>query len=110
MGKDSELVRLEHDMRSDETLAKRLEEAAAAYAGSDAEILAAAAAELGYQVDVAELERASAQSEEIDLDELAHVAGGTTDITTYPKNCIMTYLCDSLLVVPKGCSRIAHKG
>ena len=57
MGKDSELERLEHDMRSDETLAKRLEEAAAAYAGSDAEILAAAAAELGYQVDAAELER-----------------------------------------------------
>ena len=80
MGNNDELRRMEADLRADEGLRTRLEEAArrAADAGaaSDGVAMAAAAAELGYRVSAADLERSVAGGEGLDLDELAGVAGG----------------------------------
>ena len=80
MAGTDELRRLEADLAADEALRARFDEAvreaAEAGAKSEAEAVAAAAAGLGYRVAVADLERSSAGAEEIDLDELAGVAGG----------------------------------
>ncbi|MDO4539093.1 MAG: hypothetical protein Q4B54_13095 [Coriobacteriales bacterium] len=77
----SELSRLEDDLEKDEGLRKKLDEAARRIAeegkaGSDVEAISAAAAELGYDVSVADLERASAEGADVDDAELELVAGG----------------------------------
>ncbi|MDO4539371.1 MAG: hypothetical protein Q4B54_14490 [Coriobacteriales bacterium] len=80
MGKTDEIRRLEGDLAADESLRERLEgaarRAAEAGAGSDGEAFAAAAAELGYGVSAADLERSIADAEQIDLDDLESAAGG----------------------------------
>ncbi len=99
MGNNDELRRMEADLRADEGLRTRLEEAArrAADAGaaSDGVAMAAAAAELGYRVSAADLERSVAGGEELDLDELAGVAGGTGRVDKNGKQawCWFNYHC-----------------
>ena len=80
MSKSEELLRLEHDMAEQPELREKLDAeikrvAEAGEAKSDGEIMVKAAAALGYTVSVEELERAAADLEKLDDDEL-EAAGG----------------------------------
>ena len=48
-------------------------------AASDGEVLAKAAAEVGFTLTMAELERAMAQAQKLDDEDLAQVSGGTDE-------------------------------
>ena len=60
-------------------------------ATSRAELLVKAAAEIGYALNIADVERAMAESEELSEDELANVAGGAKSFW-----CWQDYYCFSL--------------
>ena len=77
----NELKRLENDLKSSEDLRKNLDEAvrriaAEGKAQNDGEIMVAAAKELGYDITIAALEQARAETEALDPEELQAVAGG----------------------------------
>lgn len=81
MDKTAEMIRMEADMAASEELRGQLEAAMkriaeAGEAKSDGEIFEKAAAELGYHITAAELERLSAEDEAVSPDELDQVAGG----------------------------------
>ena len=81
MNKTPEMIRMEADLKASETLREKFDAAMkriaeAGEAQSDGEIFEKAAAELGYQVTAAELERLSAANEEISPDEMEQAAGG----------------------------------
>lgn len=59
-------------------------------ADSDADIAIKAAAELGYTITVADLERARAQSESMDVDEMEAVAGGV-EVCWKDYTCVVAY-------------------
>ena len=63
-------------------------------ADSDAEAAVKAAEELGYSVTAAELERAMAMGEELDVDEMESVTGGE-DMCLKDYACIITYETDT---------------
>ena len=81
MSNMNELKRLENDLKSSEDLRKKMDEAirriaAEGKAQNDGEIMVAAAKELGYDISIAALEQAKAESEAMDQEELQAVAGG----------------------------------
>ena len=56
--------------------------------------MAKAAAELGYSISAADLERSAAEIQELDLDELENVAGGvSTDEDGNDTFCITAWHC-----------------
>ena len=61
-------------------------------ASSDGEVLVKAAAEVGYTISVAEVERAFAQNQELSDEELGQVAGGLD------YSCLGVYCCFVVLV------------
>ena len=86
MNKTAEMIRMEADMAASEELRGKLEAAMkriaeAGEAKSDGEIFEKAAAELGYHITAAELERLSAENEAVSPDELDQAAGG---VVYYP--------------------------
>ena len=81
MNRTAEMIRMEADMTASEELRGKLDTAMkriaeAGEAKSDGEIFEKAAAELGYHITAAELERLSAEDEAVSPDELDQVAGG----------------------------------
>ena len=92
MFKSDEMKRMEADLAASEELRNKYLEAceriaAAGGIGSDGEMMAKAAEELGYQVKLSELERAFADSQELSDEELEYVAGGINEW------CLIDYLC-----------------
>ena len=86
MNQTAEMIRMEADMAASEELRGKLDTAMkriaeAGEAKSDGEIFEKAAAELGYHITAAELERLSAENEAVSPDELDQVAGG---VVYYP--------------------------
>ncbi len=86
MNRTAEMIRMESDLAASEELRGQLEAAMKriAEAGevkSDGEVFEKAAAELGYHITAAELERLSAENEAVSPDELDQVAGG---VVYYP--------------------------
>ncbi len=76
-----EIKRLENDLRNNEELSKKLDEAckriaAEKKANSDGEVVTAAARELGYDITIAALEQAQAEAEQLDPEAMEAVAGG----------------------------------
>jgi len=86
MNRTAEMIRMESDLAASEELRGKLDTAMkriaeAGEAQSDGEIFEKAAAELGYHITAAELERLSAEDEAVSPDELDQVAGG---VVYYP--------------------------
>jgi hypothetical protein len=105
MSKSEELLRLERDLDEQPELREKLEAeikriAETKEAESDGEAMAKAAATLGYTITLEELERATADLEKLDDDEL-DAAGGNGGIvapTSYDakrlnQSCIVDYSC-----------------
>ena len=81
MSKSEEMQRLEKDIRNSESLRRKWEEtikeiADKKIAKSDGEVLEMAAKKLGYNIRKEELEKKTADGEEIDEDDLKNVTGG----------------------------------
>ena len=105
MEKAEELKRFEHDLKESADLRAKLEKEIrrvfeAKEATSDGEAIAKAAAELGYTITREEMERAAADLEAVDDDELESVAGGA-DIEPYDKSradedCWYDYTCPTV--------------
>lgn len=79
-----ELKRFEMDIRSNPELTEKLYQLLAEMGKScepksDSEAVSIAAARLGYTFSAAELERASAEAQELDAEELNQVSGGDSD-------------------------------
>lgn len=79
-----ELKRFQADMTTDRELYRKLEEIGRRMLKdgskeSDNELMAKAAAELGYSITAAELERAEAAAEEVDDNQLEGVCGGANN-------------------------------
>ena len=84
------------DIQADRELYRKLEEIGRrmAEAGSDEsnnELVAKAAAELGYSITAAELERAEAAAEELDDDQLEEVSGGSDARCDHGYDCSRSY-------------------
>ncbi len=97
MNEKAEMRRLEADLTADESLRVRFEEAVRDARGmGHAETMARVAAELGYQITAADFERAEAEAQSIDLDDLASVAGGEDGVDLYGRDlwCEVNYHCD----------------
>ena len=95
----NELKRLESDMKASEELRKNLDEAvrriaAEGKAQSDGEVMVAAAKELGYDITIAALEQARAESEALDPEALKSVAGGMGDYDCEGNNYMDNPSCD----------------
>lgn len=75
---DKGLKAFEDAFKNDEALRRRFEEALedVAEAANDGEAMVKAAAQLGYEISLEELERAWADAQELDSAELEAVAGG----------------------------------
>ena len=81
MDKMSEMKRLEADLEASEELRAKLQETArkiadSGEATSDGDALAKAAAELGYEISVGDIEKIVAEAQELDDEELAAITGG----------------------------------
>ncbi len=104
MSKSEEFLRLERNLIEQPELKKKLDAeiiriAEAGEAESDWEAMAKAAAALGYTITIEELERAAADLEKLDDNEL-EAAGGDTSTSTYDKkrgdtegSCTSDYSC-----------------
>lgn len=79
-------------LKADETLHQKYEEAlkGVTEAASDGEAMQKAAAELGYEITLEELEQAWAAGQELDESELASVAGGQSDHSNW---CLANWFC-----------------
>ena len=91
-----ELKRFLADIRADRELFQKVEEIGRRMveAGSDEsnnELVAKAAAELGYSITAAELERAEAAAEELDDDQLEEVSGGSDARCDHGYDCSRSY-------------------
>jgi len=100
MSKTPEMMRMEADLAASEALREKFDAAMkriaeAGEAQSDGEAFEKAAAELGYQITAAELERLSAENEEISPDEMEQAAGGfgTHDSDTHDDFCFVAWHC-----------------
>ena len=83
----------EDALKADETLRQRYEEVLGGVteAASDGEAMQKAAAELGYEITLEELEQAWAAGQELDEKELASVAGGLYE--NDDEWCVMIHSC-----------------
>ena len=91
-----ELKRFLADIQADRALYLKVEDLGRRMveAGSDesnSELVANAAAELGYSITAAELERATAAAEELDDDQLEEVSGGEQGRCSHGFYCSRTY-------------------
>lgn len=101
MSKSEEIIKFETALRASEEMRKKYEEACERIARetegqSEGEVMSKAAAELGYTVSAADIERSMADSQELDLDELEKVAGGSSATTDENGNdifCICAWHC-----------------
>ena len=84
MKKSEEMLRLEKDLAQKKELAEQFkiameETGKSGECKSDGEVMVRAAASLGYDISLAEIERLAAESEKLDLGEMEKVAGGNCD-------------------------------
>lgn len=117
MNKTAEMIRMEADMAASEELRGKLEAAMkriaeAGEAKSDGEIFEKAAAELGYHITAAELERLSAENEAVSPDELEQATGGggkkvhtggsgSEDSDGHDEFCLATWHCYTAMIHTK---------
>ena len=92
MQKSDELLRFEADINADGKLRESFDAAIKRIAGAgettnDGDAMVKAAAELGYDLSLNELERLYAESQELSDEELGAVAGGRAD------SCMTDYYC-----------------
>lgn len=103
MSKNEEFIRFEKDLKESEELRKKYEEVLRSLNSegikSDSEFMAKAAGELGYNFTAADIERAAAELQELDPDEMELVAGGKKN----PKYnagegelCMLDYNCGTM--------------
>ncbi len=86
----------EEDLKTDETLRRKYEEALKNVTGvsNDCEAMQKAAAQLGYEISIEELEQAWASSQKLDETELATVAGGGPDENYGHEDwCLWNFAC-----------------
>ena len=93
MGKSEEMLRLERELNEQPELKEKMDAeirriAEAGEAESDGEAMVKAAAALGYTITPGELERAAADLEKLDDDELDAAGGGIFD------GCDSVFVCD----------------
>ncbi len=100
MKMNEEFRRFEEDLKKDPELRKKYDEAIQnldiSQLKSDGEIIARAASQLGYDISVAELERAHAAMQEVDPDEMEHITGGADNPLYKPMEgdlCLVDYNC-----------------
>ena len=111
MNKTPEMARMEADLAASEALREKFNAvmkriAEAGEAKSDGELFEKACAELGYQITAAELERLSAENEEISPDEMEQTAGGKTeDSDGHDEWCLTAWHCYTVTLHTK-----ANKG
>ena len=96
MANREEVKRFLADIHADKELYLKVEEIGRRMveAGSDesnSELVAKAAAELGYSITAAELERAIAANEELDDDQLEDVSGGSDTRCDHGHDCSRSY-------------------
>ncbi len=101
MSKNEELQRLERDLNEQPELREKLDAeikriAGAGEAQCDGEAMVKAAASLGYTITIEELERAAADLEKLDDDELDAAAGGAQD-EKHTNWCIKSWYCFAAL-------------
>ena len=97
MEKSPEMLRLEKDLNASEELREKLNLeieriAKSGEAKCDGEVMVKAAAALGYQLSISELEQAQAEMQELDLEEMDAVAGGF-DENRQGEECFADYTC-----------------
>lgn len=95
-----ELKRFETDLKNSDELKQKLEAALKRLAEedraqSDGELMVIAARELGYDISIAALEKAEAEAQELDLNELEKAAGGVQEW------CLGNYACIDLYNSPE---------
>ena len=93
MDKSEEMLRLEHDLNGQPELREKLDAeigriAKTGEAECDGEAMVKAAAALGYTITLEELERAAADLEKLDDDELDATGGGIFD------GCDSIFVCE----------------
>lgn len=105
MGKSEEMLRMQSDMNGQPELKEKLELEIkrileVGEAASDGEAMVKAAAALGYTITPEELERTTADLEELDYDELEEVSGGNAftrkkkeDEYGHTEGCVVTWHC-----------------
>ena len=84
MKKSEEILRLEKDLAQNKELSEQfkiaMEEAGkSGECKCDGEVMVRAAASLGYEISLAEIERMAAESEKLELGEMEKIAGGNCD-------------------------------
>ena len=100
MSKSEELQRMERDLNEQPELREKLDAeikriAEAGEAQSDGEAIVKAAASLGYDVTLEELERAAADLEKLDDGEL-EASGGSGNRPADGEYCFRDFSCDSM--------------
>ncbi len=103
------MLRLERDLNEQPELKEKLDAeskriAGAGAAQSDGEIFVQAASSLGYTVTLEELERAAAEIEELDPDEM-DVAGGREDEKGHDAFCFTAWHCYTAVLHTKASLR-----
>ena len=98
MKKSEEILRMERDMNENPELLEKLKAevrriAEAGEAECDGEALLKAAAELGYTITLDEQDRAAAELEAVDDEELEKVAGGIEENDKTQEWCAYDYKC-----------------
>ncbi len=98
MKKTDEMLRMERDMNENPGLMEKLETefmriVDAKEAESDGEALLKAAAALGYTITLDEQDRAAAELEAVDDEELEKVAGGIEEYDKTQEWCVYDYKC-----------------
>ena len=93
------LKAFEAALKADEGLRRKYEEALSGIteAACDGEAMQKAAAQLGFEVTLEELERAWASSQELDVSELSTVAGGQS---YYQNRCLVGWCCYTVVKHP----------
>ena len=99
--KQTEMERLEKDLKESKDLQAKWEEAieTASKSGveSDGEAMVKAAESFGYTIDIAELEKVAAKAQELSEEELSQTVGGTSgrgeDEYGHDNTCVTAWHC-----------------
>ena len=110
MEKSTEMLRMEKDLNASEELREKFNSemeriAKSGEAKSDEEVMVKAAAALGYQISLSELEQAQAEMQELDLEEMDAVAGGANDGKGHSTWCVAVWHCHHILLHTESTSK-----
>lgn len=96
----NEMIRMKEALSGDEALMKKYEETvnrilSSGEAANDGEVIVKAAAELGFDISIEDLERAIAEQEQLSDNDLENIAGGggLTDEYGHDDFCVTIWHC-----------------